>query len=180
MNFYQFLLEKNWRAFNLESSHSLFYYYFRWRLAEPWSKPDFRILVRILTWANSDKIRLLLTRTRTFQLRLLIRVQTRGNSDKIWGSRTCDLLIAISDAPAIMVLYRKGRWDLLVRLRVKNSFQTCTLLFSFLDKAFMETWLWSRGTGSGTSRSKLGQKIEHVWYNTFDFVLLLSSYADWL
>ena len=65
-----------------------------------------------------------------------------------------------------------------MRLRVKNSFQTCTLLFSFLDKAVMETWLWSRGTGSGTSRSKLGQKIEHVRYNKFDFVLLLSSYAD--
>ena len=47
-----------------------------------------RILVRILTWANPDKVRLLLTRTRTFQLRLVIRVQTRGNPDKMWGSRT--------------------------------------------------------------------------------------------
>lgn len=140
--------------------------------AEPWSKPNFRILVRILTWENSDKIRLLLPRTRTFQLLLLIRVQTRGNP------RTCDLLIATSDPPAIMVLNRKGRGDLLVRLRVKNSFQTCTLLFSFLDKVVVETWLWSRGTGSGTSRSKLGQKIEHVRYNKFDFVLLLISYAD--
>lgn len=138
---------------------------------------NFRILVRILTRGNSDKIRLLYTRSRTFELPITDLDTDSGKlgqnprESNLWSS-DCYLGCASHHGT-----YKKGRRDLVVKLRVKNSFQTCTLLFSFLEKAVVETWLWLRGTGGGLSWSKLGQEKMRSRYNLFDSVLLLSSYA---